>query len=91
MSQQGIYALCYGTKLDKLTFNYCTFLSSARLKGRLKMHFPEVECKSSSTCRSGVDPYLQLRGAKLCNGCLEAEAPKGSRGKAPGQGLEESP
>src|SRR6218665_1058093 len=28
MSQQGIYVLCYCTKLEKLTFNYCNFLSS---------------------------------------------------------------
>src|SRR6218665_997309 len=30
MSQQGIYVLCYRTQLEKLTFNYCKFLSSAR-------------------------------------------------------------
>ena len=50
------------------------------------MHFLQVECKSLS--RLGADPDLQLREAKLCNGGLVAEAPKGSRGKAPGQGSE---
>src|SRR6218665_1623314 len=30
MSQQGTYVLCYRTKPQKLTFNYCKFLSSAR-------------------------------------------------------------
>src|SRR6218665_1428110 len=56
------------------------------LKGCLKMHFLQVECKSLS--RLGVNPDLQLREAKLCNGGLGAEAPKGSRSKAPGQGSE---
>src|SRR6218665_2030802 len=42
MSQQGIYVLCYRTKLEKLTFNYRTFvieilqlLQGLWLKGRL--------------------------------------------------------
>src|SRR6218665_4213832 len=58
MSQQGIYVLCYHTKLEKLTFNLITanfyHLQGLWLKGCLKMHFLQVECKSSS--RSGADP-----------------------------------
>src|SRR6218665_709472 len=88
MSQQGIYVglSCYCTKLENLTFNYCKFchLQDLWLKGHRKMHFLQVECKSSS--RLGADPDLQLREAKLCSGGLGAEDPKGSRGKAPGQG-----
>src|SRR6218665_2439481 len=89
MSQQGIYVPCYCTKLEKLTFNYCKFchLHGLWLKGCLEMHFLQAECKSLS--RLGADPDLQLREAKLCNGGLGTEAPKGSRGKAPGQGSED--
>src|SRR6218665_2270749 len=61
MSQQGIYGLCYRTKLEKLTFNYCNFyhLQGLWLNGRLKMHFLQVECKSSSM--SKTDPHLHLQ------------------------------
>src|SRR6218665_76409 len=75
----GIYVLCYCTKLENLTLYVCTIhanfyhLQGLWLEGCLKMHFLQVECKSSS--RSGVDPDLQLRGGEM-----------GSRGKAPGQG-----
>src|SRR6218665_1210148 len=57
--------LCYRTKLEKLTFNYCTFLSSARpLAKRMSfVYFLQVECKSSST--SWADPDLQLRGGQI--------------------------
>jgi len=40
MSQQKIYGLCYRTKLENSTFNYCNFyhLQDPRLKGRLKRY-----------------------------------------------------
>src|SRR6218665_305133 len=49
-------SLCCSTKLEKLTFKYCKFVSSSMpwLKVCLKMHFLQVEWKSSS--RSGADP-----------------------------------
>src|SRR6218665_1837980 len=61
----GTYVLCYRAKLEKLTFNYCNFyhLQGLWLKGCLKMHFLQVECKSSS--RSGADPDIQLRGGQI--------------------------
>ena len=52
------------------------------------MPFFQVESKSSS--RSGADPDLQLRGGQIMSWGFEAEAPTGSRGKAPGQGSEEA-
>src|SRR6218665_1742617 len=60
MSQQGIYVLCHRAKLEKLTFNYCTFLSSARPLA--KMHFLQVECKSSIvSVRGGSRPSAKVR------------------------------
>src|SRR6218665_3458228 len=61
--QQGIYGLCYRTKPEKFTFNYCNFFIMCKtlsLKGRVKIHFLQVECESSS--RPRVDPDLQIRG-----------------------------
>src|SRR6218665_2192027 len=88
MSQQRtyIYGLCYRTKLEKLTFNCCNFfyhLQGLWLKERLKRHFLQVECKSSS--RSGADPDLQLRGGQIMYWGFGVEAPTGSSSKAPGQ------
>jgi len=62
----GIYVLCYCTKLENLTFNYTAnfyHLQGLWLEGCLKMHFLQVECKSSS--RSEVDPDLELRGGEI--------------------------
>src|SRR6218665_1649043 len=75
MSQQGIYGLCYRTKLKKLTFNYCNFyhLQGLWLKGCLKMHFLQVERKSSS--RSEADPDIQLRGGQIMKWGFGAKAP----------------
>src|SRR6218665_3953749 len=77
-----------GQSLKNLLLITAIFLSSARplAKGRLKMHFLQVECKSSS--RSGADPDLHLRGGQIMYWGLGAGAPEGSRGKAPGQGSE---
>ena len=40
-----------------------TAILTLQLKGRVKMHFLQVECESSS--RPGVDPDLQLRGGEI--------------------------
>src|SRR6218665_288263 len=81
MSQQGIYVPYYCTKPEKLTFNYCKFfhLHGLWLKGCLKMHFLQVECKSLS--RLGADPDLQLREAKLCNGVWGRRLQRGPEAK----------
>ena len=53
------------------------------------MHFP----KQLGTAQPLVDPELQFkgpygeRGARAYNGCLGAETPVGSRGRAPRQGV----
>src|SRR6218665_489205 len=54
-----------GQSLKNLLLITAIFLSSARplAKGRLKMHFLQVECKSAS--RSGADPDLHLRGGQI--------------------------
>src|SRR6218665_4015622 len=63
MSQQGIYVTVQSLKsLLLITANFY-HLQDLWLKGCLKMHFFQVECKSSS--RSGADPDLQLRGGQI--------------------------
>src|SRR6218665_819929 len=83
MSQQGIYVLCYRTKLEKLTFNYFKFLSSDRplAKGCVKMHFLQVECKSSS--RSGAYPDLQRMGGQIVKWGFEGGGPNGQGDEVP--------
>src|SRR6218665_1050057 len=59
-STGNLYVLCYRAKLEKLTFNYCNFLSSARPLS--KMHFLQVECKSSIvSVRGGSRPSAKVR------------------------------
>src|SRR6218665_4137069 len=88
MSQQGIYVLCYRAKLEKIDLITANFyhLQGLWLKGCLKMHFLQVECKSSS--RSWSDPDLQLRGGQIMKWGFGGGSPRGYRGKAPGQGSE---
>src|SRR6218665_429751 len=69
----------------KMRLNYCNFyhLQGLWLKGCLKMHFLQVECKSSF--RSEADSYLKPRGGQIMQLGLGAEATMRSMGKAPGQ------
>ena len=80
MSQQGIYVLCYRTKRENwlLITENLDHLQGLWLKGRLKMHFLQVECKSSS--RSGADPDLQLRG-------VWGRRPRGVQRQSPWSGV----
>src|SRR6218665_616236 len=92
MSQQGIYVLCYRTKLEKLTFNYCNSFIICKafgfLKGRLKMHFLQVECKSSSIYKERSQTFSYKKRPNYVMG-IGADAPMGSMGKALGQGSED--
>src|SRR6218665_1663701 len=71
MSQQGIYVPCYCTKLEKLTFNYCNFLSSpwplarGTTKGgwRVLKHVPPSLKKVWPVIRT--DPMTFLLGGDL--------------------------
>src|SRR6218665_4092330 len=80
------YAIVQSLKnLLLITVNFY-HLKGLWLKGCLKMHFLQVECKSSS--RSEVDPDLQLRGGQILLWGLGAVGPMGFRGKTHGQGSE---
>src|SRR6218665_1444504 len=61
------------------------------LKGCLKMHFLQVECKSSS--RSGADPDLQLSGGQIMEWGLGRRPQRGPGAKplVRGQGDEIPP
>src|SRR6218665_40466 len=67
------------SKIDFLiTANFC-HLHGLWLKGGLKMHLLQVECKSLS--RLGAYPDFQLREAKLCNGGLGRRLHRGPGAK----------